>query len=259
MMLAGLTLAAGSGTFPGRLGTILGGLALIAAGVATGLPALRRLVPAGTLTARPGLPATILSRGLLTFTFFGADAYVTLAVTAVRHRTPVVAGLAVTGATVAWTAGAWVQARLSDTWEGRRLVRIGLVIVLVGIAGMVLVLQPRVPVAVGLVAWTVAGLGMGLAYAPISLMMLQKAPPGQEGRVSASLNLADVLGTAIGIGVGGAAVAAAAGGDLRLGVAAAFAIAAAVGLIALAVTGRLPPGPSSAAPPPVTEQAAVRR
>jgi MFS family permease len=259
MMLAGLTLAAGSGTFPGRLGAVLGGVALIAAGVATGLPALRRLVPAGTLTARPGLPATILSRGLLTFTFFGADAYVTLAVTAVRHRTPVVAGLAVTGATVAWTAGAWVQARLSDTWEGRRLVRIGLVIVLAGIAGMVLVLQPRVPVAVGLVAWTVAGLGMGLAYAPISLMMLQKAPPGQEGRVSASLNLADVLGTAIGIGVGGAAVAAAAGGDLRLGVAAAFAIAAAVGLVALAVTGRLPPGPSSAAPPPVTEQAAVRR
>jgi MFS family permease len=258
MMLAGLTLAAGSGTFPGRLGTILGGVALIAAGVATGLPALRRLVPAGTLTARPGLPATILSRGLLTFTFFGADAYVTLAVTAVRHRTPVVAGLAVTGATVAWTAGAWVQARLSDTWEGRRLVRTGLVIVLVGIAGMVLVLQPRVPVAVGLVAWTVAGLGMGLAYAPISLMMLQKAPPGQEGRVSASLNLADVLGTAIGIGVGGAAVAAAAGGDLRLGVAAAFAIAAAMGLVALAVAGRLPPGPSSAAPPPVTEQAAVR-
>jgi MFS family permease len=259
MMLGGLTLAAGSGTFPDHLGAVLGGLALIAAGVATGLPALRRLVPAGTLTARPGLPATILSRGLLTFTFFGADAYVTLAVTAVRHRTPVVAGLAVTGATVAWTAGAWVQARLSDTWEGRRLVRTGLVIVLIGIAGMVLVLQPRVPVAVGLVAWTVAGLGMGLAYAPISLMMLQKAPPGQEGRVSASLNLADVLGTAIGIGVGGAAVAAAAGGDLRLGVAAAFAIAAAVGVVALAVTGRLPAGPTSAAPPPVTEQAAVRR
>src|SRR5262249_32853480 len=55
-----------------------------------------------------------------------------------------------------------------------------------------------------LAAWTVAGLGMGLAYAPISLMMLRKAPPGQEGRSSASLNLADGLGTAIGIGVGGA-------------------------------------------------------
>ena len=182
----------------------------------------------------------------------------TLAVTAVRHRTPVVAGIAVTGATVSWTIGAWVQARLSESWEGRRLVRSGLVIVLAGIAGMVLVLQPSVPLAEGLAAWTVAGLGMGLAYAPISLMMLKKAPPGQEGRVSASLNLADVLGTAIGIGVGGAAVAAAATHDLRLGITVAFAAAAAVGLAALALTRQLPPGPTSAPPPPVAEQAGVR-
>jgi len=249
MILAGLTLAAGSGAGPGRVGAVVGGVALIATGAAAGLPALRRLVPPGTLAARAGLPATILSRGLLTFTFFGADAYVTLAVTAVRHRTPVVAGIAVTGATVAWTAGAWIQARLSGTWEGRRLVRSGLVVVLAGIAGMVLVLLPGVPVAEGLAAWTVAGLGMGLAYAPISLMMLQKAPAGQEGRASASLNLADVLGTAIGIGVGGAAVAAAAGRDLRVGIIAAFCAAAAVGLAALAVTRRLPSGPSSAPPP----------
>jgi MFS family permease len=248
LILAGLTLAAGSGQ--GRLDAILGGVALIATGAAAGLPALRRLVPPGTLTAQAGLPATILSRGLLTFTFFGADAYVTLAVTAVRHRTPVVAGIAVTGATVAWTAGAWIQARLSGSWEGRRLVRTGLVIVLAGIAGMVLALQPGVPVAEGLAAWTVAGLGIGLAYAPISLMMLQKAPPGQEGRASASLNLADVLGTAIGIGVGGAAVAATAGRDLRLGIMAAFCAAAAVGLVALAVTRRLPSGPISVPPPP---------
>ena len=155
MVLAGLSLAAGSGA-------IAAGIALIAAGGVAGLPALRRLVPPGTLAGRPGLPATIASRGLLTFTFFGADAYVTLAVTAVRHRTPVVAGIAVTGATVAWTAGAWVQARLNDTWEGRRLVRAGLMIVLAGIAGMlVLVLAPAVPVAEGLAAWTVAGPGHG--------------------------------------------------------------------------------------------------
>jgi MFS family permease len=192
------------------------------------------------MAARPGLPATIASRGLLTFAFFGADAYVTLAVTTVRHRSPVVAGLALTGATLAWTGGAWAQARLSDAWEGRRLVRTGLVIILAGIAGMALVLRPDVPVAEGLAAWTVAGLGMGLAYAPLTLMMLRKAPPGQEGQASASLNLADVLGTATGIGVGGAAVAAGASGHLPLGIAAAFAVAAAVGLLALALTRRLP-------------------
>jgi len=247
MVLAGLSLAAGSGA-------LLAGGALILGGGAVGGPALRRLVPAGTLTARRGLPATILSRGLLTFAFFGADAYVTLTITAVRHHSPVVAGIAVTGSTLAWTAGAWVQARLSQTWEGRRMVRIGLLVIAAGIVGMALVLLPGVPVAEGLVAWTVAGLGMGLAYAPTSLMMLRMAAPGREGQASASLNLADVLGTAIGIGVGGAAVAAGAGSHLRLGIMAAFAITAAVAVAALALTRRLPAGTSSA-PPPVTEPA----
>ena len=243
LILGGLTLAAGSGA-------IAAGLGLLLAGGLVALPAFRRLVPPGTLTLRRGLPATIASRGLLTFTFFGADAYVTLAITVVRHHSTVTAGLAVTGATVAWTAGAWVQARLSDTWEGRRLVRAGLVFVLAGIAGMVLLLRPDVPVAEGIAAWTVAGLGMGLAYAPLSLLMLKEAPPGHEGQASASLNLADVLGTAIGIGAGGAAVAAEPGRNLHLGIAAAFAIAAAVGIGALVVTRRLPAGTSSAPPPP---------
>jgi MFS family permease len=256
MVLAGLTLLAGSGAartaFPlaGRTGAVAAGSALLAAGGAGGFPALRRLVPPGTLTARPGLPATVLSRGVLTFAFFGADAYVTLAITAVRHRTPVVAGIAVTGATLGWTAGAWVQARLTDRREGRRLVGAGLVIVLAGIAGMALVLWPRVPVAEGLVAWTVAGVGMGLAYAPLSLMMLRLAQPGREGQASASLNLADVLGTAIGIGVGGAAVSATAGSDLYLGIAVAFAITGAAAIAALALTRRLPAGTSSSAPGP---------
>jgi MFS family permease len=255
LILGGLTLAAGSGAILAGLRLI--GLGLIAAGGLVGLPALRRLVPPGTLRVRPGLPATIACRALLTFAFFGADAYVTLTITVIKHRTPVVAGLAVTGATVAWTVGAWVQARLSESWEGRRLVRTGMVIILAGIAGMVLLLQPAVPVAEGIAAWTVAGLGMGLAYAPISLMMLKQAPPGQEGRTSASLNLADVLGTAIGIGVGGAAVAAETGRDLRAGLAAVFIIAAAMGLVLLAVTRRLPAGPVSA-PPPAPEPASAQ-
>jgi MFS family permease len=247
LFLAGLTLAAGSGD-------ILAGCGLILAGGAAALPALRRLVPAGTLTARRGLPATILIRGMLTFAFFGADAYVTLSITVLRQRSPVVAGVAVTGATLAWTAGAWAQARLSETQEGRRLVRVGLVIILAGIAGIFLMLQPAVPVAVGLAAWTVAGLGMGLGYAPLSLMMLREAPPGREGWASASLNLADVLGTAIGIGVGGAAVAAGPGNDLRAGVTAAFAIAAAVAVAAFALTSRLPDGLMGAPPPALVER-----
>ena len=69
-------------------------------------------------------------------------------------------------------------------------------------------LRPAVPVWEAFVAWSVAGFGMGLSYAPLSLMMMRAAPPGREGWASASLNLADVLGIALGVGIGGAAVAA---------------------------------------------------
>ncbi|HEY7147353.1 MAG TPA: MFS transporter [Streptosporangiaceae bacterium] len=244
LMLAGLTVAADAGPGGARAVAIAAGAAMVLLGAAAGLPALRRLVPPGTLAARRGLPATILSRGLLTFGFFGADAYVTLTVTVLRHRSPLLASLAVTGATIAWTAGSWSQARLAQTRAGRSLIRAGLLIILAGIAGMVVALQPGVPVATALAAWTVAGLGMGMAYPTLSLLMLREAPPGREGWASASLNLADVLGTALGVGVGGAAVTASTGHDLRIGVTAAFAVAAAVLMVAIAVSRRLPDGPS---------------
>jgi len=253
LVLGGLTLAVGSATgqFTGRragaplsLPSVLAGAALIVAGLVAGLAVLRRLLPAGTLSARYGLPATMLSRGLLTFCFFGADAFVTLAITILRHRSPVLAGVAVTGTTLSWTAGAWFQARMNSRWEARRLIRIGLVIILAGIGGLTAMLDAGVAVAVGIAAWTVAGLGMGMSYAPTTLLMLAEAPAGREGWASASLNLSDVLGGALGIGVGGAAISAAVrfGWSLSAGLASAFAITAAAGAACFVVTRRLPAG-----------------
>ena len=236
LLLSGLTLGATAHNLPAA-----GALAV--AGATAEVLALRRLLPAGTLTARRGLPATIGVRGLLTFGFFGADAFVTLLVVTVRHRSPVLAGLVLTGATLSWTAGAWIQARRSDRWPGRNLVRAGMLIILVGIAAMAFAVRASVPVGVAVAAWAVAGLGMGLSYAPISLLMMREAPAGREGWASASLNLTDVLGTAIGVGVGGAAVAAgSAAGSLAAGILAAFGLAALVLLGGLAVTWRLPAG-----------------
>ena len=235
LILAGLTIVVGS--------RVLIGAALLIAGLVIIGRSLRRLLPRGTFTARPGLPAVILCRGLLTFAFFGADAYVTLTIATVRHHTPALASLAVTGATLAWTAGAWLQSRLNGRWAPRRLVRCGIVIVAAGVAAMALVLLPPTPVGVGLAAWTVAGFGIGLAYAPITLLMLGEAPPGREGWAAASLSLADVLGTALGIGAGGAAIATVTGrgGPLAAGVAVAYAIAG-IGAIGLAAASRRLPG-----------------
>jgi hypothetical protein len=95
---------------------------------------------------------------------------------------------------------------------------------------------------------------MGLAYAPISVIVLGEAPSGQEGTASASLQLADTLGVALGAGLGGVLVAAgaAAGWLPRAGLAGAFALTAAVGLAAVMLARRIPsrtiasPDPSGA-------------
>ncbi len=222
-------------------GTVVPGLPLIAVGVALVLPAFHWLTPAGTLRAARGLPAAVLLRGFLTFSFFCVDAYVPLALQGWRGLSPAVAGIALTGATLAWTAGAWVQARRIVVWGAARLVRSGFAVVVVGVAGFALVLAPSVPLVLGMLAWTIAGFGMGLAYAPLSLTVLREAEPGAEGAATSGLQLSDVLGTALGTGVGGALVAygVRAGLEPWVGLLGAFAVGAAVGLGGLALTGRL--------------------
>jgi len=201
------------------------------------------VLPAGTLRARPGLPAAVLARGLLTFAFFGADTYVPLAITAAKGRSTQVASLAVTAATLAWTAGAWAQERTARRWSGRRQVTAGVAALAGGIATVAVALLPGMPVALIIAGWGVGGLGMGLAYAPLTLTVLAEAPSDRQGEATAALQLADNLGVALGAGLGGAFVAAGAarGWQPGTGIAAAFAMTWVVALAAISVAQRLPP------------------
>jgi MFS family permease len=221
--------------------SLVPGLPLAVAGVALILPGFQRLTPPGTLRALPGLPAAVLLRGVLTFTFFAVDAYVPLALQDWRGLSPAVAGLALTGATLSWTAGAWVQARRIADLGVRRLVRSGFLTVVLGIAGFAAVLAPSVPVAVGVLAWTVAGFGMGLSYSPLSLTVLREASPGAEGAATSGLQLSDVLGTALGTGVGGALIAFGAGAGMApwVGLLGAFVAGASAGLLGFVLGARL--------------------
>ena len=167
--------------------------------------------------------------------------------------------MALTAATLTWTAGSWVQARCIARYGPRRLVRPGECLVAAGLGMMcVVVLLPAVPPALGVVAWAVAGAGIGTAYAPLSVTTLDRAAAGEEGRATSALQLCDVLGQALGIGVAGAIVAAAAAGTGHgPAVALAFSFGIAVALIAVIVGARLPgqltgptSGPSTLTPEP---------
>jgi MFS family permease len=222
--------------------SIVPGVPLVALGLLVTVWSFAALTPPGTLRIAQGLPAAVMLRGVLTFAFFAADAYVPLALQDWRGTTAAASGVALTAATLAWSAGAWIQARGIARHGARGFIRLGFATVLLGILGFAAVLSPAVPVALGVVTWAVAGLGMGFAYSALSLITLAAAAPGEEGAASSALQLSDVLGTALGTGVGGALVAAglALGVDIWWGLAAAFVSGAAAGGVGATLSGRLP-------------------
>jgi MFS family permease len=221
--------------------TRVDGVALIAIGGAGAVAALRHLWPRGTLRASHGLPAAVLSKGVLTFAFFGTDAFVPLAVTSIHHRSVAYAGLPLTTAALTWTAGAWVAARAARTVAMRRVIAIGFALIACGIAAAYAGLSAQTPAAEMIMAWGIAGLGMGMAYQTITLAVLADAAPGQEGAASAAQQLADLLGIATGAGVVGALVGIgeargwATGSALRVG----FAITLVAAIAGVVLTRRL--------------------
>jgi len=99
-----------------------------------------------------------------------------------------------------------------------------------------------VPVPLGIVLWSVAGFGIGLAYAPISVTVLGTAPPGGEGTAAASMQLCDVLGVALGTGLTGALVdlGDGRGWEVSSSLTIAFAVTTSVALLGALAARRLP-------------------
>jgi len=239
----GLLLAIGAAAVLGAISgppAVVAGLLLVV-GVPVAVRAFLRLVPAGTLRLASGLPAAVLVRGILTFSFFGVDAYVSLAFHDVRGTSTWVAGVALTVVTVAWTGAAWVQDRLIHTHGPRRLVMVGFGLLAAGIVAMAGALGP-VPVPVAILLIALAGGGIGLAYAPLSVTVLGLAEPGREGAATSSMQLTDVLGVALGTGITGAVVALGEvrGWEVRSALEIAFAIMFTVAVLGVAAASRLP-------------------
>jgi MFS family permease len=206
-------LAAGVGLFLTALetGSLPLLLVLAAVGLALALPALRSLLPAGTLRAARGLPSGIAVRGLLAVAFLGCDAFMPLALTELQGFSVSQAGLVISAASLSWSLGSFLQADLDrrDGGAGRpRRLLAGLAVLLTGIGvTSVGVLADGVPVAFAIAGWAVAGLGIGIGYPSVGAIVLSAAPGGEEGGVSSALQLAETIGVAVFTGIGGALIA----------------------------------------------------
>lgn len=177
-------------------------VALLLVGVPLAVNALVHLLPPGTLRLERGIPAAVAARGVLTFGFFAADAYVPLAVVDGRGGSSWVAGAALTVSALTWSAASWIQANLIDRIGPRALDRIGFGALAGGI-GLMLAVALGLPVGLAVPAWAVAGFGIGIAYAPQAVTVLASAKPGEEGKASAAIQLSDAVGIALGTGAAG--------------------------------------------------------
>lgn len=180
---------------------------LVAGGGWLAIGALVHLLPAGSLRLAPGRPSVVAAVFAVAFAFFGTEAFIPLTVVEVRGGSVTLGGIALSAAAVTWAAGAWLQARAAAAGVRRALVVVGAGLIGAGIVITSAVLLPAAPVLVAALGWGVAGLGMGLAYSMLALLMLETATPGEEGFSSAALQLMFTLGTAFGAGIGGAVIA----------------------------------------------------
>jgi MFS family permease len=183
-------------------------IALTALGLVGIAATAPQLVPAGTLLMSRGLPAVMTTRFLLTASFNGAVTFIPLMLVNERHLSLTTAGIMLTVGALGWAFGSFIQGQ--QVLHDRRCE-----LVIAGAAA--LTAGTLLLAAITLFGWhyylmglanTLTGMGMGLAMSSTAVLSLSLSPVRDHGSTSSSLQVADVLGSVLGISAAGAVFAA---------------------------------------------------
>jgi len=219
----------------GAAGAIAGAIAMVAG--------LRQLLPPGTARFVSGVPAAIAFRGVLAGMFVGMEVIVPLTLTVQLRYSPTLAGMPLMLSALSWATASAIQGRLRQP-DRAGLVRLGLVLMAIGGAGMALVALRLAPGVIAFAVWPFAGFGAGFAITSASVVMLECTTDARRGSDSAALQLADSSVSALSAAFAGALIALAVHG--RIGYGAGFAVVylsmAGLGVLAVSRASRLPSG-----------------
>lgn len=164
---------------------------------------LRRLLPAGALRAARGLPAVVATRGMLSASFFCAEAYIVFVLQEQWGQSAGRAGIALTIVGVVWAAASQVQSRLGARVSDTAAMVWGTGLVLGGTALLALVVAADVHPALAVASYVVAGAGMGFGYPRTGVAMLAASSDADRGFNSSGLSIADSLGGAFALSASG--------------------------------------------------------
>ncbi len=162
-----------------------------------------RLLPAGTLRLMRGLPAVIALRGLNSAAFFLCEAFVPLWLHQQRGWSITAAGLALTGGALSWSLGSHLQSRMTADATRQAWLTRGCLLLAIGIGACGVIVLGVLPSWTMLAAWSLAGLGMGLALPMLGVLTLKLAPRQQQGAYSSALQLCAALSTSAALAAGG--------------------------------------------------------
>lgn len=205
--LGGLTFAGSMVAEPGP--QRVWGVGLLVASLVVLGPALRVVLPAGTLSGAPGIPALTALRGLLGAAFGTAAGLLPLMLTEVLGYGPTAAGVSLTITGPFWAAGSQLQSLSAvqrRTSVAARL-RIGLALVAFGLLGPTLVALGATPAWTGLGLWAVSAVGIGICTPTVSTQVLELSSVADQGRSSAASIMAPAVSQAVAFAVTGAAIA----------------------------------------------------
>lgn len=173
----------------------IGVVALVAIGVG-----MRGTLPRGAFGPRR-IPSTAAGSALLaSFAYLTFEAFIPLLLRDVRGLSLIYATLPLTAAAIFWACGSWFMTRLTPA-QRPTAASIGNVLEALGIAMGLALLSEAVPFWVAYPATAVASFGMGLAFTIDQTVAVEWAGPGREGAAGAAVQLANLLGGALGIGL----------------------------------------------------------
>ena len=135
------------------------------------------------------------------FGMFGSIFLLSQFLQTVQGYSPLDAGLR----TLPWTAMpmfvAPIAGALSDRIGGRPLMALGLAMQAFALGWLALVTEPNVPYSELVPPFIIAGIGMGLFFAPVANVVLSAVRPIEEGKASGTNNAIRELGGVFGIAV----------------------------------------------------------
>jgi MFS family permease len=203
--------------------------------------AVRPLVPMGTLRAARGVPALVLLRGLVGAAFIGGDVYLPYLLSSHYGFAPAASGITLTLGSISWAGASWAQGRLGERVTQLAGIRIGIVLVLLGVTSAVVTAAAHLHPAVLIVGWALTGGGMGFMYPRFSVLTLRWSGDDERGFNSSALTIADSTGSAVILALTGAAFGLLGGADATVAFVGCFVIAGGAALLALLASRRAVP------------------